>query len=254
MKKLFTLFSAATLLVTAANAQRNIDLESTITDITPDTVGLNESFSVYGVLKNVGAQPLKTTDSIFFGWTIGGSGIDFTGSGQATVYYRTGISLNVGDTVHVKRTNISFTGYASGVADSTKDFCLVLLPIINRGVDAAVDPNTSNNTGCHNLTLKAQNTSVGDYAIETASAHRVGLYPNPAKSMTRLELDMQSNSTAILRIFDITGKMVYENDYGRLSKGHHEFAIPVNHLQEGVYLYRVDMEGQSENGKLSILK
>src|SRR5690606_22196817 len=99
MKKLFTFFTAATFLATAATAQRNVDLAASVPSISPNLVGIGESFSVSGVITNAGVEALKSTDSIFFMWSFGGAGLDFTGSGQPTIYYRTGVTLNPGDTL-----------------------------------------------------------------------------------------------------------------------------------------------------------
>lgn len=258
MKKLFTFLTAATFLATAVSAQRTIDLEATMPNISPTLVGIGENFAVSAIIENVGSTPLKTTDTILYSWTIGGVGLDFTGSGQPTIYFRTGISLNQGDTIQLNR-NYSFSNYASGTADSTKQFCLVVTAI-NRGADQATDANTSNNSGCHALTLKAHSggggggTNINDYQLAEVENNLVSFYPNPASDLARLQLTLNSHSPVTVRIMDITGKLVYEKDHGKLSKGDYEFTIPTQNLQNGVYLYRVDMGHQSSTGKLSILK
>ncbi len=79
-------------------------------------------------------------------------------------------------------------------------------------------------------------------AEEIGSEHR--LYPNPGTGTFWLELPADWHN-AQLRIFDLRGSMIHSL---QLRGGQSSFEL--GHLSQGIYLYTIESEGRSHQGKL----
>lgn len=252
MKKIFTLIAAACCLSTALQAQvaRNIDMESKLISVTPNKVGPGENFVVTGVLKYVGTTPIKITDTVIYGFSYGGALLTI---GSGSTFYKTPKAMVTGDTFQVSRT-LNWNPYYS-VADSTKDFCL-LVGIINRSADSATDKTTTNNTSCVPHTRKKNDTPPAGIQSDLAESQlaKVGVYPNPAKNEVTINVVMDHNSDVAVKVYDITGRMVINETKGTLAKGEHNLKLNTAKLNNGIYMYQVVMGEQVESGKITINK
>lgn len=252
MKKLFTLIAATCCLSTSLQAQvaRDIDMESKLISVTPNKVAPGENFTITGVLKYVGAGPIKITDTVIYGFSYGGSLLTI---GGGSTFFKTPKAMVTGDTFQVTRT-LSWNPYYS-LADSTKDFCLIV-GIINRSADSSRDKQTTNSTSCVPHTRKKNDVppaGIQDDLIESQSA-KVGLYPNPASNSVNITLEMNHNSDVIVNIFDLTGRLVVSESKGSMARGTNNIQLNTSKLNNGIYMYQVVMGDQVESGKLTINK
>ncbi len=78
------------------------------------------------------------------------------------------------------------------------------------------------------------------------------IYPNPAKDRLNLTMGFSSGGAAVLRLFDISGKVVHRADLGEFSTGTYTRSIDLPNLSNGVYFYDLQMGKQSSHGKLMI--
>lgn len=69
-------------------------------------------------------------------------------------------------------------------------------------------------------------------------------YPNPFIDRIIIQFNTASNSTVELKIFDMTGKLVKQTSFGRLSKGLYDRPVELNDLAGGAYKLVLS----SENG------
>lgn len=76
-----------------------------------------------------------------------------------------------------------------------------------------------------------------------------GIYPNPSEHTVRISLYSSDSQMGILRIFDTTGKPVYEN-MQILHQGENEIMMDVSGLSNGVYLIQLT----TANGQISSQK
>ncbi|MBN2729297.1 MAG: right-handed parallel beta-helix repeat-containing protein [Bacteroidales bacterium] len=112
--------------------------------------------------------------------------------------------------------------------------------------DLATDLIYSNDTTCINLS-----TNVG---IDEANAlHNIQLNPNPAKDYTVLEFNTVFNGNAIISIRTPEGKLVQAKEV-YISSGKNAFEIETHSLAAGVYIWRINNNDVSEEGKLIIVR
>jgi subtilisin family serine protease len=80
-------------------------------------------------------------------------------------------------------------------------------------------------------------------------------YPNPFNPTTTLSFDLNKTSEGvILEIFDIQGKRMSTLVNGRLSAGSYQYTLNAMNWPSGVYLVRLQANGQSLLQKISLLK
>ncbi len=79
-------------------------------------------------------------------------------------------------------------------------------------------------------------------------------YPNPFNPTTTLSLSLPVSSEAVLRVFDVTGRLVTETRLGRLEGGSHEIAFDGSALPSGVYLATFETPTARVTQKLVLLK
>ena len=86
-------------------------------------------------------------------------------------------------------------------------------------------------------------------SIQTAK-----LYPNPNKGTTTLELEVSQNNTQTsIHIFDLTGKVVY-NEIATLNEGTQMIAIDTQSYNEGIYYVRVTTDSEVKIVKMVVQK
>jgi len=78
--------------------------------------------------------------------------------------------------------------------------------------------------------------------------------PNPFNATTIIGFNLPAADVVTLKIFDVTGKMVYQNK-GQFSKGYNTFNIDANALNlNGVMYYQIDTETDSATRKMIVIK
>jgi hypothetical protein len=79
----------------------------------------------------------------------------------------------------------------------------------------------------------------------------VDIYPNPAQDFINIKCPQLANNSAIITIFDLTGKELIEKE---IPAGTNNIGIDVSHLKNGVYYSRLISENKSTAQKLIIQK
>jgi hypothetical protein len=80
-------------------------------------------------------------------------------------------------------------------------------------------------------------------------------YPNPFNPTTTLSFDLnRSAENVVLEVFDIQGKRMSTLVNGRLSAGSYQYTLNATNWPSGVYLVRLQANGQSLIQKISLLK
>ncbi|MBS1625058.1 MAG: choice-of-anchor J domain-containing protein [Bacteroidetes bacterium] len=99
-------------------------------------------------------------------------------------------------------------------------------------------------------TLLDVNTSIR----ETAQLNKLGIYPNPASTMAKLDIDLKKNETVEISVVNSLGQTVSEPNSVLLNAGAHTVNIPVAHLANGLYTVKVTVDGNVSSLPLSIQK
>lgn len=89
--------------------------------------------------------------------------------------------------------------------------------------------------------------------IETAAnSFAIAVFPNPANDKLNVSIHLEQGETAILTIYDVTGKLVLSSI---LTGGADVTETSIAKLSEGMYIYKVNVNNTIVNtGKLSIIR
>ena len=88
------------------------------------------------------------------------------------------------------------------------------------------------------------NVALSIYSINN---YNINIYPNPVKDILNIELE--NNSKAMYQIFDITGKIIVEDE---IRKGENQKSIQLSNLSSGIYNLRLTIDNNIINHKLII--
>ncbi|MBP5678172.1 MAG: T9SS type A sorting domain-containing protein [Bacteroidales bacterium] len=89
-------------------------------------------------------------------------------------------------------------------------------------------------------------------SIANVGANAVRFYPNPAVDNATMELTVNKPGNAIVRIYDLTGKVVYTENMGRVAEGVITRTIDCSNLLHGMYLVNVVIGGEKATSKLIV--
>jgi len=101
-----------------------------------------------------------------------------------------------------------------------------------------------------NTDTTGNDTSVNIQAFVGANA--IALYPNPAQDMATLEFSLNRNAEVSLGLYTLAGRKVKAIEPQKLVSGTHKLHLNVADLSNGLYMYRLEVNGESQLGKLSI--
>ncbi|RLD43939.1 MAG: hypothetical protein DRI89_03860 [Bacteroidetes bacterium] len=74
---------------------------------------------------------------------------------------------------------------------------------------------------------------------------QVSTYPNPVINELHVRLNLIETANATISIFDVSGKLMSENNNLSLEKGEHLIAIDTEKFKPGYYFYIVDLSGNT---------
>ena len=83
-------------------------------------------------------------------------------------------------------------------------------------------------------------------------SNSVRFFPNPAIDNATMELTVAKPGNAYMRIYDLSGKVVYSENLGVVGEGVHTRTINCQTLQHGMYLVNVVVGGQKATSKLIV--
>ena len=94
-----------------------------------------------------------------------------------------------------------------------------------------------------------------DYeGIQTIAAgtSRISVYPNPATSFTTLDITLAEAGNTIVRVLDMSGKVVFTENLGRIDAGNHKTQLNCQNLRKGIYIVNVVSGKATATSKLVV--
>lgn len=88
--------------------------------------------------------------------------------------------------------------------------------------------------------------------VYSNSINQVRVYPNPAIDHTNLDLTIAQSGAAMVKVYDMSGKVVLSQNLGRLAEGNHTCKINCQNLRKGMYLVNVIVGSQTATTKLIV--
>ena len=96
-------------------------------------------------------------------------------------------------------------------------------------------------------------SSVGDPS-ELPSEFAVRSYPNPFNAEMRVQVSLPHASPLKVALYDILGREVRQQDFGRSQAGQYEVAINGQDLASGLYFLRVSTDDRTVTRKISLIR
>ncbi|NEQ49649.1 MAG: T9SS type A sorting domain-containing protein [Leptolyngbya sp. SIO3F4] len=86
--------------------------------------------------------------------------------------------------------------------------------------------------------------NAGTGVEQLRSLYDLKLYPNPAQDVLNVGMHLPDRADFSLRIFDLTGRMWYEQENQSMTSGAHVWQVPTQRLNAGIYLVDLLIDGQ----------
>jgi hypothetical protein len=85
-----------------------------------------------------------------------------------------------------------------------------------------------------------------------ASNVNVSIYPNPVSSQATISFELNEGSNVSYQVFDMTGRMVMNQNMGRLAEGEHTISINAENLSSGSYILRLSQGAKTNAVKFMV--
>ena len=80
----------------------------------------------------------------------------------------------------------------------------------------------------------------------------VNIYPNPVSSQATLSFDLKESCNVSYQVFDMSGRMVMNQEMGRLAAGEHQININAENLSNGSYILRLNQGAKNNSVKFMV--
>lgn len=120
----------------------------------------------------------------------------------------------------------NLTAFAEVTPSSTYHFKVAIADVGDRQFDSGVFLEAFSFRS-----VMAVPTSIAEIQDE----NKLKVYPNPSTDQVQLNYELNAPSTVYVSIYDVTGKMVYSEDYGTQTNGVYSQKVDVNTLDAGSY-------------------
>ena len=79
-------------------------------------------------------------------------------------------------------------------------------------------------------------------------------YPNPFNLSTNIVLNLTRSEDVTIKVYDITGRLIYNQKYFKMSAGVNKIRFNAEDLSSGMYIVSVSIPGKILTGKIMLLK
>jgi hypothetical protein len=95
-------------------------------------------------------------------------------------------------------------------------------------------------------------TGTGITENSTDDNVNVSMYPNPVSSQATLSFDVKESCNVSYQVFDLTGRMVMNQNMGRMSEGVQQISINAENLSSGSYILRLNQGAKNNSVKFMV--
>ena len=95
----------------------------------------------------------------------------------------------------------------------------------------------------------------GDLSIsenESTANVQLDIYPNPVRDLGNINITLNESAKVSYQIFDLSGRMIANNEIGYYEQGDHTMTFSANGLASGSYIIRVQAGKQSQTAKFLV--
>lgn len=88
--------------------------------------------------------------------------------------------------------------------------------------------------------------------LPVAKETSVSIYPNPVHSHAKVSFEVVGKESVNYQVFDLMGRMVMNQNLGRMAEGSYEITVNTSDLSSGSYILRLNQGGRSSNVKFLV--
>jgi hypothetical protein len=89
---------------------------------------------------------------------------------------------------------------------------------------------------------------------ELTAVNQIGIFPNPAKEFAVISINLEKSAVVDVTIYDMAGKLVYDNKGTSLESGEHKMKINTEDFATGNYVVMINADGVVLKEKLIVTK
>ena len=90
--------------------------------------------------------------------------------------------------------------------------------------------------------------------VEESNGKCVNIYPNPSKDYTNISLNLSTNKSVNINIYNTLGQFVDGFNKGLMSAGNHNITLDVDHLVEGLYYIEINLGDETILTPINIVR
>lgn len=154
-----------------------------------------------------------------------------------------------GDTVFLAKQDTVTAGTNVG----NHNFCVRAFlfdrSVANTGISANFD--TTGSRSCVPFTIQGWPTATNDFVlIENNKSLKLSISPNPAiGNKINLDYIAQNASNVDVNIYDMTGRKVFTQSFGKAFKGQEGYGLDISALNNGMYILELRQDGVKATGR-----
>jgi hypothetical protein len=80
----------------------------------------------------------------------------------------------------------------------------------------------------------------------------VSIYPNPVVNQATVSFELKESGNVSYQVFDMTGRMVMNQNLGRVAEGEHQVNINAENLSAGSYILRLSQGAKTNAVKFMV--
>lgn len=88
--------------------------------------------------------------------------------------------------------------------------------------------------------------------VESLGENSISIYPNPVSEYANVNLDVCNAGHAVMKVYDLTGKLVMSEDLGTVEAGTHSIRVNCQGLRHGMYLVNVSFGTSTASAKIIV--
>jgi hypothetical protein len=102
---------------------------------------------------------------------------------------------------------------------------------------------------CENYKKEFEAVPETPAVVETVT---VNMYPNPVRGEATVSFNMVDNGNVSYQVFDLSGRMVMNQNMGRMSEGEQQININAENLSSGSYILRLNQGAKNNSVKFMV--
>ena len=241
MKKIVLSFIALGILSTMSFAQVAKDISVAIdAPVAGTTIEVGVPLDFTFTVTNSGTVDLVVTDSVFYGFFIGGQNLFGTSillSDRANGTVAPGGSWT---------TTFPGLNFSTINLNGANDMCVRVFLFEGAAASPTIEADTLNNENCRSFNFVMGSTAGLEDGV-TAGAASVNAYPNPAQDEVRFEVT--GIDAERIELTNVAGQVVLELEVDEAVN-----MIDVSHLEAGVYMYSLYTSKGKKTAKKLMIK